>query len=107
MSTGCEADKAVDGNPGTIAQATNQYAWILEIDLGYVHNIKRVKTAFGVGAYATEYDIQISTTGSNFTTAKSVTGCTGGVNEQAFTPVNARYARIGTIQEHRLRTKVV
>lgn len=98
MYTGPE--QAVDGNIGTYALAINQFAWTLEVNLGDIYNIDRVKTVFHPSLYATDYEIQVSTTGGNgnFTTVKTVTGCTGGVSEQIFTPVDAQYVRIKAIK---------
>ncbi|MBP1993663.1 discoidin domain-containing protein [Paenibacillus eucommiae] len=100
MQAGAEADKAVDGNSVTTSIAANQYAWTLEVDLGSIYNINRVKTRFAPGLYATEYDIQVSTTGisDSFITVKSVKGSTGDVQEETFVPVNAKYVRIKAIK---------
>lgn len=98
---GFGSDQAVDGNPGTYTQSNSSYAWIQEVDLGASYLIDTVETLFAANAFATEYQIQVSTTGgspSNFTTVKSVTGGTGGVSNQRFTAVNARYVRIKAIK---------
>ncbi|BBH24245.1 hypothetical protein Back11_55900 [Paenibacillus baekrokdamisoli] len=100
MQTLSEAYNAVDGNPNTSAIAANQYPWTLEVDLGDLYNINRVRTLFLPNNYATNYEIQVSATGGSgsFTTVKTVTGGTGGLNEQTFTPVVARFVRIKAIK---------
>lgn len=106
MHAGGEADRAVDGNPNTKAQATNQYAWTIEVDLGAVYTLDKVRIdfttdpPFAENLFATEYEIQVSTTGGhgNFTTVEAVTGGTGGSVEHALTPVNARYVRVKAIK---------
>lgn len=108
MDTGNEAYKAIDGDKepvidgdaATMAQATGQYAWIEEVDLGNTYNISRVRIRFGDNNYATDYSIQTSLTGGqgNFTTVKTVTGCTGGTSDQSFSATNARYVRIQAIK---------
>ncbi|MCD9023827.1 discoidin domain-containing protein [Cohnella silvisoli] len=100
MQAAADADKAVDGNPNSGSIAANQYAWTLEVDLGSIYSINRVKTLFIPGLYANEYEIQVSTTGgnNNFKTVKLVSGSTGGLREEIFAPVNARYVRIKALK---------
>ncbi|MFC5404619.1 discoidin domain-containing protein [Cohnella soli] len=102
MQAGMTADKAVDGNKGTAAQATNQMLWIEEVDLGAIYTVSKVTTVFDgqQHAYATDYEIQVSETGGNgnFTTVKSVSGNSGIVSEQTFAAVNARYVRIKAVK---------
>jgi len=100
MQTGAEADKAVDGNPNTVSIAANQYPWTLEVDLGSIYNINRIKTLFAAGLYATDYEVQVSTVGGNgtFKTVKTVTGSTGGLREDTFAPAIARYVRIKALK---------
>lgn len=100
MQANSGADKAVDGDPLTSAIAANQYAWTLEVDLGDVYNINRVKTVFSPFNYATDYEIQVSVTGGNgnFTAVKTITGGTGGADVQTFAPAAARYVRIKALK---------
>lgn len=100
MHAGHEADKANDGNEATWAQATGNYEWTWQVDLGAVYNIDRVKLLFPNGAFATEYAVQVATTpgNANFATVKSVTGGTGGVANHAFTSASARYVRIKALK---------
>lgn len=93
------AANAVDGDPSTAAQASDQYAWQLQVDLSSSHSISAVITQMPSTAYATDFDIAISTDGQNWTVAKSVTGAAAGVNIEAFAqPLNARYIRIVAIK---------
>jgi len=100
MHTGREAEKANDGKFSTWAQADGQHAWILEVDLGDVYNVERVKTISELTntLWATEYEIQASTTGTNFTVVKTVTGCMAGISDQTFNQVQVRYIRIRAIK---------
>jgi hypothetical protein len=86
---------AVDGDPSTYAQATNQYAWQLQVDLGSSHTVSTVVTTMPSDKFATEYNIETSQDGQNWTVADKVTGFMGGVStENLATPVTARYLRI-------------
>ncbi|MEV6115789.1 discoidin domain-containing protein [Streptomyces sp. NPDC052109] len=86
---------AVDGDPSTFAQATNQYAWQLQVDLGSSRTISTVVTTMPSDKFATEYNIATSQDGQNWTIADKVTGFMGGVSTQNLTtPVTTRYLRI-------------
>jgi hypothetical protein len=90
---------AVDGDLSTFAQATNQYAWQLQVDLGSSRTISSVVTTMPSDKFATEYNIAISGDGRNWTVADAVTGFMGGVSTQNFaTPVTARYLRIVAVK---------
>jgi chitodextrinase len=90
---------AVDGDLSTFAQATQQYAWQLQIDLGASHAISSVVTTMPSDKFATEYDIEVSADGQSWTLADDVTGFMGGVSTQNFaTPVTGRYLRIVAVK---------
>lgn len=104
MHNGREADKAVDGNDTTWAQATGSYKWIEQIDLQAVEKVSTVVVNFPTNPpasetlYATDYNIKVGTTASSLITVASVTGCSGGRNEIKFTPIPARYVRIEAVK---------
>lgn len=72
------------------AVADNQW-W--EVDLGSTKNISKVDIKWE-GAYATEYDIQLSIDDVNFTTAFSTTTGVGGNVSHSFTATDARYIKL-------------
>ncbi|TJZ99404.1 hypothetical protein FCI23_45960 [Actinacidiphila oryziradicis] len=99
MQTNSTPALAVDGDLSTYAQARNQYAWQLQIDLGSSHSISSVVTTMPSDKFATEYNIAISQDGQNWTVADKVTGFMGGVSTQNLTtPVTARYLRIVAVK---------
>ncbi len=86
------ASNAVDGNMSSrwsSAFNDNQY---ITIDLGANYVIDRTVICWEA-AYASQYKLQVSTNGSSFTTVKTV-NCSGGTDEQTFSPVTARYVRM-------------
>lgn len=90
---------AIDGNLTTKVQASGQWAWQLQVDLGAAHDISAVVIRTPANTYPTEYDIKVSSDGTNWTTARSVTGFGGGTSGQYFaTSINARYVRIVAIK---------
>jgi F5/8 type C domain len=75
---GYPAANAVDGNTGTRwSSAFSDPQW-LEVDLGATHTISQVALNWE-NAYATAFQIQTSTDGTNWTTIYSTTTGTGGV----------------------------
>jgi beta-glucosidase len=87
------AANAVDGNPSTrwSSQFTDPQ-WI-QVDLGSVQTIDRVHLVWEA-AYASAYQIQTSTDGTTWTTARSITGSTGGDNNNTGLNASGRYVRI-------------
>lgn len=92
-SGGNVAANAVDGDIGTTAQAGGVYPWTLQVDMGTVQSVNQVKVVFGTGLYATEYNIKLSTDGTNWTTVATVTGSQGGTIVNMLERQNARYVR--------------
>jgi hypothetical protein len=76
------------------AVADNQW-W--EVDLGSVQNISKVDIKWE-GAYATEYDIQLSSDDISFTTVFSTTTGVGGNVSHSFGATDARYVKIKLIK---------
>lgn len=98
MQGGSTPAQAVDGNYATVSQASGQYAWQQQVDLGTMAAIDRVTTHMPPDRYATEYDIKVSSDGSAFTTLESVTGFTGGASDVTVAPTYARYVRIVAVK---------
>ncbi|HEY2701599.1 MAG TPA: discoidin domain-containing protein [Pseudonocardiaceae bacterium] len=86
------AASAVDGNTGTRWSSQFSDPQWLAVDLGATHTINQVVLNWEA-AYATGYQIQTSTDGTNWTTAYSTTTGTGGVQT---VPVSGsgRYVRM-------------
>lgn len=94
IAAGYEPAKVVDGNTTTTrwASAYSGSQWI-QVDLGASYNITRVKLTWEA-AYATAYQIQISSNGNSWTTLRSVTGNTALINDQTGLNGTGRYVRI-------------
>jgi hypothetical protein len=86
------AASAVDGNTGTRWSSQFSDPQWLEVDLGATHTVNQVVLNWEA-AYATGYQIQTSTDGTNWTTVYSTTTGTGGVQT---VPVSGsgRYVRM-------------
>jgi hypothetical protein len=86
------ASNAVDGDPGTRwSSAFGDPQWIT-IDLGAPAEITRVRLNWEA-AYAARYAIEVSDDGTTWTTVKSVTKSTGGIDEHEVA-ANGRYVRM-------------
>ncbi|MET8341230.1 discoidin domain-containing protein [Streptomyces microflavus] len=89
---GTAAGNAVDGNGGTRwSSAFSDPQWI-RIDLGSPAALSRVELAWEA-AHAKSYRIELSTNGTNWTTAYSTTTSQGG-NETLTVSGEARYVRL-------------
>ena len=98
MQPGSLPGDAVDGDLSTVAQASDQYRWQLEVDLGSVNDIGTVVTDMPSRAYASEFEIRTSTDGETFTTVRSVSGFAGGTSTEQFSSLAARYIRVMAIK---------
>lgn len=97
VAAGYEPANAVDGNSNSTrwASAYSGTQWI-QVDLGASYNIERVRLTWEA-AYATEYQILVSSDGRNWTTARFITGNNNLVNDNAGLNTTARYVRINGI----------
>ncbi|HSZ71929.1 MAG TPA: glycosyl hydrolase family 18 protein, partial [Cytophagaceae bacterium] len=87
------ASNATDGNYATRwSSAFADPQWIT-VDLGANYSVNRVKLSWEA-AYATTYQIQISSDNSNWSTLKSVTGNATTTNDQTGLSGTGRYVRI-------------
>ncbi|HJP77320.1 MAG TPA: discoidin domain-containing protein [Pseudonocardiaceae bacterium] len=86
------AVNAVDGNLGTRWSSQFSDPQWLEVDLGATHTLSQVTLNWET-AYATGYQIQASTDGTNWTTIYSTTTGTGG-NQTIPVSGSGRYVRI-------------
>ena len=93
---GLPASAAVDGSYGSRwASAFSEPQW-LQVDLGSAQTINRV-ILYWEAAYATAYDIQISTNGTTWITVASIVGGNGSSDDITFTNISARYVRMNGI----------
>lgn len=87
------AANAVDGNMSTRwASAYSDAQWIY-VDLGASYNINRVKINWEA-AYGRDYQVQVSSNASSWTTIRNVTGNTSLTNDWTGLSGTGRYVRI-------------
>lgn len=87
------AINAVDGKADTRwSSEFNDNQW-LTVDLGNVYDVARVNLNWEA-AYAKSYAIQLSTDGTNWSTAAVITNGDGAKDEVLFTSAKARYVRM-------------
>jgi hypothetical protein len=91
-NAGGAAANAVDGNTGTRWSSGFSDPQWLQVDLGSVQSICKVVVNWET-AYATAYQIQTSTDGTNWTSVYSTTTGTGGV-QTLNVSASARYVRV-------------
>ena len=92
---GTSSDKATDGLLDTRWSSRFQDGEWLTIDLQNTYAVNRVKL-YWEAAYATHFDIQLSTDGVQYATAYTATDAEGGTQDILLPagPTNARYVRI-------------
>ncbi len=86
-------NNAVDGNYATRWSSLYSDPQWISIDLGANYNVNRVKLSWEA-AYATAYQIQISSDNTNWSTLKSITGNITTTNDQTGLSGTGRYVRI-------------
>jgi fibronectin type 3 domain-containing protein len=92
QGAGYPASNAVDGNLSTRwSSAFSDPQW-LEVDLGATHSVSKV-VLYWEAAYATAFQIQTSSDGTNWTTIYSTTTATGGTQTLSVTG-SGRYVRM-------------
>ena len=92
-TTALTPDKANDGNSGTrwsSSFADNQW-W--QVDLGSIKQVETVGLNWEA-AYASSYQIQVSSDGSRFATVATVSLAAAGWKMTTFTATSARYVRV-------------
>jgi len=87
------ARNAVDGSSETRWAAEKTGKQWLCVDLGKEESIDRVCVEWE-NAFASGYQIQVSSDGVNFTSVCKVNNGDGGIDTLSFDPVNARYVRV-------------
>jgi uncharacterized protein YjdB len=84
---------AVDGNPNTRWSSCPSDPQWLAVDLGATYNISRVKITWET-ALGKDYQIQVSTNGSTWTSIRNVTGNTSVMNDLSGLSGSARHIRM-------------
>jgi hypothetical protein len=98
-SAGTPGTNAVDGNPGTRwSSAFSDPQWIY-VDLQATYNITEVKLTWEA-AYATSFQIQVSSNAVDWTTIYSTTTGAGGIQDLTGLSGTGRYVRMyGTVRK--------
>jgi hypothetical protein len=92
------ARNGVDGDPQTKAHAGGEWPWTYHVDLGAEHAVERVVISFDPKCYATEYKLNASADGKEWTTLAHVKGCDGSRQEHRFAATKARYVRVQALK---------
>nr|WP_221381398.1 PQQ-dependent sugar dehydrogenase [Actinoplanes polyasparticus] len=87
------ASAAVDTSATTRWSSAHSDPQWIQVDLGATYNISRVRLQWEA-AYGSAYQIQTSTNGTTWTTARSVTGGNGGEDDNTGLSAQARHVRI-------------
>ncbi|WP_329454206.1 discoidin domain-containing protein [Streptomyces sp. NBC_01497] len=95
LQPGTRLAAATDGDPGTWVQASGQFRWQLVVDLKKAQSLGSVTVGMPQQHFATDFHIDASTNGRDFTTVGTVSGSGWGTTPVQFsTPVTARYLRV-------------
>ncbi len=92
-NAGTPASAAFDGDPGTRWSSAFADPQWLQVDLGAVHSVSRVRLAWET-AYGRAYQLQTSTDGSGWTTVHATGTGQGGTEDVTFAASSARYVRL-------------
>ena len=94
---GTKPEKAVDGDLKSRWSSRHQDNEWIAVDLGDCYQLTTVKL-YWEAAYATDFDVEVSEDGEQYTIAKSITGAEGGVQtidiRQGGKAVEAQFVRI-------------
>lgn len=87
------APNAVDGDYNTRWSSDFSDPQWIRVDLGATYDVSQV-VLYWEGAYATQYEIQVSNNGQSWTTVHSETSGNGGTDTISFSTVSTRYLRM-------------
>jgi len=96
-ANGNDGNTATHWRSGSLGSSTA--AW-WRADLGATYNIDNVKINWRTTFYAKKYTVQVSLTGSGWTTVYTDNAGNGGIDNTTFTSVAARYVRIRMTQHN-------
>ncbi len=91
------ASYALDGNGNTRWSSSYADNQNFIVDLGGTYNVSSVKIAWEA-AYAAQYQVQVSSDNSTWTTVYSNWNCKGGTETLTFDTVSARYVKVYCIK---------
>ncbi|SEG92168.1 F5/8 type C domain-containing protein [Actinacidiphila yanglinensis] len=95
LQPGTQPSDATDGDPNTWVQASGQFRWQLVVDLGTVDTLGSATVGMPQPHYATDFHVDASTDGTDWTTAGTVHDANAGTVPVEFSaPLHARYLRI-------------
>jgi hypothetical protein len=95
MQPNSTAADAVDGDPGTFAQATQQYRWTEQVDLQRAQPVSIVSVLAPTDTFASAFHIDVSLDGSTWWTVGRRVDNAGGLTAvELDQPVTARYVRV-------------
>ncbi|GBF78440.1 hypothetical protein PA598K_07084, partial [Paenibacillus sp. 598K] len=95
LDEAASAELAVDNDDVSYAVASKQWLWQLQVDLGELQHIGRIRLRMPEDKYATSFQLATSSDGSKFQIDRSVMDFKGGVSDSVFfSPVKARFLRI-------------
>ncbi|MBP1994494.1 discoidin domain-containing protein [Paenibacillus eucommiae] len=83
----------VDDDPTTCAQVPRATVWKAAVDLGFATDFNQIKVVMPLTAYATDFKIEVSENGSNYSVVSEVADFEGG-SYTTYSPQNARYVRV-------------
>ena len=87
------ATNAVDGDYNTRWSSDFSDPQWIRVDLGATYDVSQV-VLYWEGAYASQYEIQVSNNGQSWTTVHSETSGNGGTDTISFSTVSTRYLRM-------------
>ena len=87
------ASYAVDGDQSTLWESNWSDPQFLTVDLATIYSINRVEIDWEA-AYASQYQIEVSNDGHQWTTISSITNGNGGTDVISLNGQNARYVRM-------------
>jgi hypothetical protein len=95
LQPGSQPTYANDGNPATATQATQQFRWMQQVDLGQPESVNVISLLEPDATFATHWHVDVSLDGSTFWTVARHNDTAGGLSGvQLDSPVQARYIRI-------------
>lgn len=95
MQAGSLPSYATDGDPGTWAQASGQYRWVQQIDLGAARSFQLLSLLQPDDKFASDWHVDVSLDGSSFWTVARHSDSAGGLSGVSLDgPVTARYVRV-------------
>lgn len=95
LQPGSQPTYANDGDPNTWTQATAQYRWMQQVDLGTPTSVSEIAVLMRDSNFASHWHVDVSLDDSTFWTVARHNDTGGGLSGVQFdTPISARYIRI-------------